>query len=87
MAVGAAEPCCILSYRLKENYILLSTDGPGRNVLKFKPPMCFSLDNARHVVAKLDAVLTDMEEKVRSCETLKPRAKAALPRHETTHSK
>lgn len=45
-------------YRLKENYILLSTDGPGRNVLKFKPPMCFSLDNARHVVAKLDAILT-----------------------------
>ena len=44
--------------RLKENYILLSTDGPGRNVLKFKPPMCFSLDNARHVVAKLDAILT-----------------------------
>lgn len=58
-------------HRLKENYILLSTDGPGRNVLKFKPPMCFSLDNARYVVAKLDAILTDMEEKVRSCETLR----------------
>ncbi|XP_053769051.1 5-phosphohydroxy-L-lysine phospho-lyase isoform X6 [Desmodus rotundus] len=57
--------------RLKENYILLSTDGPGRNVLKFKPPMCFSLDNVQHVVAKLDAILTDMEEKVRSCETLR----------------
>lgn len=37
---------------------MLSTDGPGRNVLKFKPPMCFSLDNAQHVVAKLDAILT-----------------------------
>lgn len=46
------------SYRLKENYILLSTDGPGRNVLKFKPPLCFSLDNAQHVVAKLDDILT-----------------------------
>lgn len=45
-------------YRLKENHILLSTDGPGRNVLKFKPPMCFSLDNAQHVVAKMDAILT-----------------------------
>lgn len=44
--------------RLKENYILLSTDGPGRNVLKFKPPMCFSVDNARHVVAKMDTILT-----------------------------
>ncbi|EGW03038.1 Alanine--glyoxylate aminotransferase 2-like 2 [Cricetulus griseus] len=57
--------------RLKENYILLSTDGPGRNVLKFKPPLCFSLDNAQHVVAKLDDILTDMEEKVRSCKTLR----------------
>ncbi|XP_047411545.1 5-phosphohydroxy-L-lysine phospho-lyase isoform X2 [Sciurus carolinensis] len=57
--------------RLKENYILLSADGPGRNILKFKPPMCFSLDNAQHVVTKLDAILTDMEEKVRSCETLR----------------
>lgn len=37
---------------------MLSTDGPGRNVLKFKPPMCFSLDNVQHVVAKLDAILT-----------------------------
>ncbi|KAF6082467.1 5-phosphohydroxy-L-lysine phospho-lyase [Phyllostomus discolor] len=57
--------------RLKENHILLSTDGPGRNVLKFKPPMCFSLDNVQRVVAKLDAILTDMEEKLRSCETLR----------------
>lgn len=37
---------------------MLSTDGPGRNVLKFKPPMCFSRDNVEHVVAKLDAILT-----------------------------
>ncbi|XP_024601367.1 5-phosphohydroxy-L-lysine phospho-lyase isoform X2 [Neophocaena asiaeorientalis asiaeorientalis] len=67
----ATEEADYVVSRLKENYILLSTDGPGRNVLKFKPPMCFSLDNARHVVAKLDAILTDMEEKVRSCKTLR----------------
>ncbi|XP_075848839.1 5-phosphohydroxy-L-lysine phospho-lyase isoform X4 [Microtus pennsylvanicus] len=67
----ATEEAEYLVSRLKENYILLSTDGPGRNVLKFKPPMCFSLDNAQHVVAKIDDILTDMEEKVRSCKTLK----------------
>ncbi|XP_053421958.1 5-phosphohydroxy-L-lysine phospho-lyase isoform X2 [Nycticebus coucang] len=67
----ATEEADFLVSRLKENYILLSTDGPGRNVLKFKPPMCFSLDNAQHVVAKLDAILTDMEKKVKSCETLR----------------
>lgn len=26
--------------------------------MKFKPPMCFSLDNAQYLVAKLDAILT-----------------------------
>ncbi|XP_070426231.1 5-phosphohydroxy-L-lysine phospho-lyase isoform X2 [Equus przewalskii] len=74
----ATEEADYLVSRLKENYILLSTDGPGRNVLKFKPPMCFSLDNAQHVVAKLDAILTDMEEKMRSCETLRLQPEAAL---------
>ncbi|XP_023387769.1 5-phosphohydroxy-L-lysine phospho-lyase [Pteropus vampyrus] len=68
----ATEEAAYLVSRLKDNYVLLSTDGPGRNVLKFKPPMCFSLDNAQQVVGKLDAILTDMEEKVRSCETLRP---------------
>ncbi|KAM9253620.1 5-phosphohydroxy-L-lysine phospho-lyase isoform 2-T2 [Dugong dugon] len=67
----ATEEADYLVSRLKENYILLSTDGPGRNVLKFKPPMCFSLDDARRVVATLDAVLTDMEEVLRTCATLR----------------
>ncbi|XP_072803230.1 5-phosphohydroxy-L-lysine phospho-lyase isoform X1 [Vicugna pacos] len=54
----ATEEADYVVSRLKENHILLSTDGPGKNVLKFKPPMCFTLDNARLVVAKLDAILT-----------------------------
>lgn len=58
--------CYALSCRLKENYILLSTDGPGRNVLKFKPPMCFSLDNVKLVVEKLDAILTGKHKAVSS---------------------
>ncbi|XP_054024670.1 5-phosphohydroxy-L-lysine phospho-lyase isoform X2 [Dryobates pubescens] len=48
--------------RLKEEYILLSTDGPGRNVLKFKPPMCFSMEDATFVVDTIDKLLTDMEK-------------------------
>lgn len=44
--------------RLKEEYILLSTDGPGRNVLKFKPPMCFNKEDARFVVDTIDKLLT-----------------------------
>uniref|UniRef100_A0A8C5I8F0 Ethanolamine-phosphate phospho-lyase n=1 Tax=Gouania willdenowi TaxID=441366 RepID=A0A8C5I8F0_GOUWI len=45
-------------YRLKEEHILLSADGPHRNVLKFKPPMCFSVEDADLVVEKIDLILT-----------------------------
>ncbi|XP_061816940.1 ethanolamine-phosphate phospho-lyase isoform X1 [Nerophis lumbriciformis] len=48
-------------YRLKEQRVLLSADGPHRNVLKFKPPMCFDTNNADFVVDKLDRVLTEIE--------------------------
>ncbi|XP_056318218.1 ethanolamine-phosphate phospho-lyase [Danio aesculapii] len=48
-------------YRLKEQRILLSADGPHRNVLKFKPPMCFSREDAEFTVEKIDQILTDLE--------------------------
>ena len=44
--------------RLKEQYILLSADGPHRNVLKFKPPLCFTTEDADLVVEKIDHILT-----------------------------
>ncbi|KAM6949609.1 ethanolamine-phosphate phospho-lyase-like [Aplochiton taeniatus] len=47
--------------RLKEQHVLLSADGPHRNVLKFKPPMCFSETDADMVVEKIDSILTDLE--------------------------
>ncbi|KAL4006548.1 glucuronyl/N-acetylglucosaminyl transferase EXT1 [Sarotherodon galilaeus] len=49
-------------YRLKEQHILLSADGPHRNVLKFKPPMCFTAEDAELVVEKIDVILTELEE-------------------------
>ncbi|CAM4530288.1 hypothetical protein PO909_023425 [Leuciscus waleckii] len=48
-------------YRLKEQRILLSADGPHRNVLKFKPPMCFTREDAELAVGKIDQILTDLE--------------------------
>nr|XP_060621342.1 5-phosphohydroxy-L-lysine phospho-lyase isoform X2 [Anolis sagrei ordinatus] len=48
--------------RLKEEFIMLSTDGPGRNVLKFKPPLCFNARDAKLVVEKLDQILSDLEK-------------------------
>ncbi|KAK9524666.1 hypothetical protein VZT92_017037 [Zoarces viviparus] len=49
-------------YRLKEQHILLSADGPHRNVLKFKPPMCFTTEDADLVVEKIDHILTELEQ-------------------------
>lgn len=49
-----------VSCRMKESFILLSADGPDRNVLKMKPPMCFSKENCDEFIAKLDEILTDI---------------------------
>uniref|UniRef100_A0A3Q2DCD9 5-phosphohydroxy-L-lysine phospho-lyase n=1 Tax=Cyprinodon variegatus TaxID=28743 RepID=A0A3Q2DCD9_CYPVA len=48
--------------RLKEeDQICVSTDGPWENILKFKPPMCFSMEDAQLVVQCIDRILTDMK--------------------------
>ncbi|XP_066576343.1 ethanolamine-phosphate phospho-lyase [Amia ocellicauda] len=49
-------------YQLKGHNILLSADGPHRNVLKFKPPMCFTEEDAKFVVEKMDEILTAIEK-------------------------
>ncbi|GAB5520474.1 MAG: aminotransferase class III-fold pyridoxal phosphate-dependent enzyme [Rhodothermales bacterium] len=43
--------------QMKNCGILLSTDGPHHNVIKFKPPMVFTQANADRLVAELDAIL------------------------------
>lgn len=40
---------------------MLSTDGPHRNVLKIKPPMCFSVADADELVQKLDVILSEID--------------------------
>ena len=40
--------------------VLLSTDGPHENVLKMKPPLVFSVQNADEVVEKLDLVFGEL---------------------------
>ena len=48
--------------RMKEEGVLLSTDGPFRNVLKIKPPLVFTEDDADRLVATLDRVLGEVIE-------------------------
>lgn len=46
---------------MKARGFLLSTDGPLHNVLKIKPPMVFTRENALQMVQQLDAVLSAMQ--------------------------
>ncbi|MEO8712873.1 MAG: aminotransferase class III-fold pyridoxal phosphate-dependent enzyme [Parafilimonas sp.] len=44
---------------LRNKYILISTDGPDDNVLKTKPPLCFTKENAKEVTDTIDEVLNE----------------------------
>jgi 4-aminobutyrate aminotransferase-like enzyme len=45
--------------RLRDHRILLSTDGPAENVLKIKPPLVFTAEDADRLVATLDKILEE----------------------------
>lgn len=54
---------CVLCFRMKdEARILISSDGPYNNVLKTKPPMCFSEENVDEFCSKLTEILTDLQK-------------------------
>ena len=46
-----------LKNKLREQHILVSTDGPYDNVIKSKPPLCFNKQNALRVVETIDLLL------------------------------
>ena len=43
---------------MKEKGVLLSVDGPHHNVIKIKPPLIFSRENADELVSKLKIILS-----------------------------
>ncbi|MFK7772653.1 MAG: aminotransferase class III-fold pyridoxal phosphate-dependent enzyme [Saprospiraceae bacterium] len=55
----AADETNYLANRMRERGILMSTDGPLHNVLKIKPPMCFSFSDADFLIENLDKVLSE----------------------------
>jgi len=46
--------------RVRELGVLVSTDGPFHNVIKIKPPLCFTRPDADVLVAALDRALTEL---------------------------
>ena len=47
--------------RMREQGILLGTDGPFHNVIKIRPPMPFSTDDAHRLISTLDEILATLE--------------------------
>lgn len=48
-----------LANRMKDHGILMSTDGPDHNVLKIKPPMVFSKENAEELIVYLRNIFNE----------------------------
>jgi 4-aminobutyrate aminotransferase-like enzyme/Ser/Thr protein kinase RdoA (MazF antagonist) len=46
-----------LANTLREQYVLVSTDGPYNHVIKIKPPLTFDQANADELVSKMDTIL------------------------------
>lgn len=55
----AADEATFIANRMCERGILMSTDGLHHNVLKLKPPMCFTKRNVDFLVENLGVVLDD----------------------------
>jgi len=55
---AAAEATMIVN-RMREDGILLGTDGPYHNVIKIRPPMPFDQLDADRLVETLDRILAD----------------------------
>jgi 4-aminobutyrate aminotransferase-like enzyme/Ser/Thr protein kinase RdoA (MazF antagonist) len=45
--------------RLRDHRILIGSDGPHANVLKIRPPLCFTHKDADHLLAVLGGILTE----------------------------
>lgn len=53
------EKAAYLANRMKDLGILMSTDGKDVNVLKIKPPMVFSKENAEELIKRLRVILAE----------------------------
>ncbi|MBX2874178.1 MAG: aminotransferase class III-fold pyridoxal phosphate-dependent enzyme [Saprospiraceae bacterium] len=55
----AASQASYLANRMRQGAVLMSTDGPLHNVLKIKPPMCFTKTNADFFLEQLEQVFRE----------------------------
>jgi 4-aminobutyrate aminotransferase-like enzyme/Ser/Thr protein kinase RdoA (MazF antagonist) len=55
----AGREAAYVANRMRDRGVLLSTDGPHNNVLKIKPPLCFTQSDADFLVDTMEAVLSE----------------------------
>ena len=55
----ATEEAAYIAERMKDRGVLMSTDGPYHNVLKIKPPMVFTKEDADRLVNTIELVLKE----------------------------
>ena len=51
----------VLKNELRNRHILVSTDGPADNVIKSKPPLCFTKNNVEEVVETMSLILKSQD--------------------------
>ena len=62
--IPAPEQAAYLANRMRQRAILMSTDGPDHNVIKIKPPMCFTKADAIFLLEQLEIVFQENQMKV-----------------------
>ena len=78
------EGAAVVMGRMKELGVLVSTDGPHRNVLKMKPPICFDASDAEELASVMDKALSELPPLVGNPRAATPPADpvaAMLARH------
>ncbi|XP_047098854.1 5-phosphohydroxy-L-lysine phospho-lyase-like isoform X1 [Schistocerca piceifrons] len=50
-----------ISYRLKDEFVIIANEGEHGNILVLMPPLCLSVDDVSYIVSKLDKILTEVE--------------------------
>jgi 4-aminobutyrate aminotransferase-like enzyme/Ser/Thr protein kinase RdoA (MazF antagonist) len=58
----AGDEASFVANRMREEGILLGTDGPHHNVVKIRPPMPFSSDDADQLIGTLDEILAQIRD-------------------------
>jgi 4-aminobutyrate aminotransferase-like enzyme len=53
----ATELCAYIKNKMRENRILIGSDGPKDNIIKIRPPLTIELEDAQMLLATLSDVL------------------------------